>query len=111
MGMTYISGTRELISESGMDKEPGYRSPYSDWLQAGRRRGRSSRPVRAKSFLFFMSSKPILGFTQPLIQWVPGVLSAGVKRPGREADHSPPANVEVKKIWIYTSTPSYVFMT
>jgi hypothetical protein len=28
----------------------------------------------------------------------------GVKRPGREADHSPPASVEVKKMWIYTST-------
>jgi hypothetical protein len=25
------------------------------------------------------------------------------KGPGREADHSPPANAEVKKIWIYTS--------
>jgi hypothetical protein len=29
----------------------------------------------------------------------------GVKRPGREADYSPPTNGEVKKIWIYTSTP------
>jgi hypothetical protein len=34
-----------------------------------------------------------------------------VKRPGREADHSPPTNVEVKKMWIYTSTPPYAFMT
>jgi hypothetical protein len=39
------------------------------------------------------------------IQWVPGVLPPGVKRPGSEADHSPPASAEVKKIWIYTSTP------
>jgi hypothetical protein len=29
----------------------------------------------------------------------------GVKRPGREADHSPPTSVEVKRMWIYTSTP------
>jgi hypothetical protein len=29
----------------------------------------------------------------------------GVKRPGREADHSPPTSAEVKKMWIYTSTP------
>jgi hypothetical protein len=36
--------------------------------------------------------------------------SPGVKQPGREADHSPPANVEVKKIWIYISTPPYAFM-
>jgi hypothetical protein len=34
----------------------------------------------------------------------------GVKQPGREADHSPPASAEVKKIWIYTSTPPYAFM-
>jgi hypothetical protein len=34
----------------------------------------------------------------------------GVKRPAREADHSPPASIEVKKMWIYTSTPPYAFM-
>jgi hypothetical protein len=28
-----------------------------------------------------------LGPIQPLIQWVPGTLSLGVKWPGREADH------------------------
>jgi hypothetical protein len=26
------------------------------------------------------------------------------------ADHSPPTSAEVKKMWIYTSTPPYVFM-
>jgi hypothetical protein len=39
-----------------------------------------------------------------------GALSQGVKRPGREAGHSPPTTAEVKKIWIYTSTPPYAFM-
>jgi hypothetical protein len=34
----------------------------------------------------------------------------GVKRQGREVDHSPPTSAEVKKMWIYTSTPLYVFM-
>jgi hypothetical protein len=29
----------------------------------------------------------------------------GVKRLGREDDHSPLASAEVKKMWIYTSTP------
>jgi hypothetical protein len=29
----------------------------------------------------------------------------GVKWPGREADHSPPTIAEIKKMWIYTSTP------
>jgi hypothetical protein len=41
--------------------------------------------------------------TQPPIQRVKGVL--GVKRPVREADHSPPSSSEVKNTWSYTSTP------
>jgi hypothetical protein len=32
-------------------------------------------------------------------------LSLGFKRPGREANHSLPVSAEVKKMWIYTSTP------
>jgi hypothetical protein len=38
-----------------------------------------------------------LGPTQSLIQWMSGALSLGVKHPGREADHSPPLNAEVKE--------------
>jgi hypothetical protein len=34
-----------------------------------------------------------------------GALSPGVKRPGREADHSSSASAKVKKMWIYTPTP------
>jgi hypothetical protein len=52
-----------------------------------------------------MSSNQDLGFIQPPIQWVPGV-----KRPVRDADHSPPTSAEVKKMWIYTSTPPYALM-
>jgi len=37
-----------------------------------------------------------LGPTQPPIQWVPGGSFLGVKRPGREAHHSPSTSVEVK---------------
>jgi hypothetical protein len=59
---------------------------------------------------FSTSSRPTLGPTQPPIQWVPGALSPGVKRPGCEADHSAPTSAEVKKMWIYTSTPPYAFM-
>jgi hypothetical protein len=33
----------------------------------------------------------------------------GIKRPGREDDHSP-TNAEVKKMWIYISTSPYAFM-
>jgi hypothetical protein len=39
---------------------------------------------------------------------VPAHLPPGVKRSGREADYSPPSSAEVKKMWIYTSTPTYV---
>jgi hypothetical protein len=47
-------------------------------------------------FLFSTASRPALGPTQPPIQWVPGGLSVGVKRLGREADHSHPSSAEVK---------------
>jgi hypothetical protein len=34
----------------------------------------------------------------------------GGKAAGREAEHSPPASAEIKKMWIYTSTPTYAFI-
>jgi hypothetical protein len=34
----------------------------------------------------------------------------GVKRSGREADHSPPSSAEVKNAWSYTSFPHCIFM-
>jgi hypothetical protein len=79
-------------------------------LRVGRPSGRSSSPGRVMNFLLSMSSRLALGSTQPPTQWVPRALSPGVKRPGREADHSPSASAKVKKMWIYTSTPSYAFM-
>jgi hypothetical protein len=48
-------------------------------------------------FLFITVSKMVLGPIQPPIQWVPGDLSLGIKRPGREADHLPPSSDEVKE--------------
>jgi hypothetical protein len=84
-------------------------SQYSDWLRAGRPRGRSSSPGTAKIFLLSTASRPVLGPIQP-IQWVPGAHSPGLKRPGLEADYSPPTSAEVKNMWIYTSTPPYAFM-
>jgi hypothetical protein len=41
-----------------------------------------------------------LGPTQLPIEWVPGALSLGVKRPGREADHSHPSSAEDKNEWV-----------
>jgi hypothetical protein len=57
-----------------------------------------------------MSSGTVLWSTRPPIQGVPGALSSGEKRSGRDADDTPPASAEVKKMWVYTSTPPYVFM-
>jgi hypothetical protein len=53
---------------------------------------------------FTTVSRTALGPTQPPMQWVPGALSLEVKRPGREADYSPPSSAEVKSAWSYTST-------
>jgi hypothetical protein len=65
----------------------------------------SSSPGGGKSLLLSTLSRPVLGPTQLPIQWLPGDLLPWVKRPGREADHSPPTSADVKNKWLYTSTP------
>jgi hypothetical protein len=45
-------------------------------------------------FLYSSASRAALGSTQPPIQWVPGVISPRVGRTGREADHSPSAEIK-----------------
>jgi hypothetical protein len=85
-----------LFSNEGHDRSLG----IATRLRAGRA-GFDSRQG-LEIFLFATVSRPALGPTQPSIQWVPGALSLGVKRLGREADHSSPSNAEVKKAWIYT---------
>jgi hypothetical protein len=61
--------------------------------------------VIINNFHSSISPRQPLRHTQPPIQCVSGDLSLGVERQGREADHSPPTSAEVKKTWIYTSTP------
>jgi hypothetical protein len=46
---------------------------------------------------FSATSQTGSGSTQTPIQWAPGPLSSGIKRPGREADRSSPSSAEVKK--------------
>jgi hypothetical protein len=74
--------------------------------------GRSEFDSRQRPgyFLLTTAPRPALGSTQPPVQWVRGAFSLGVKRPSREADHSPPFNAKVKNTWSYISTPLYVFM-
>jgi hypothetical protein len=58
-------------------------------------------------FLFTTASRTALEPTQPPIQWVPGALSLGEKRPRREADHSPPSSAEVKEcVELYLHSPN-----
>jgi hypothetical protein len=59
-------------------------------------------------FLFTTASRPALDPTQLPFQWVPGALFPGVvKRPGHEADHSPPSSAEVKEwVELYLHSPS-----
>jgi hypothetical protein len=57
-------------------------------------------------FHYTTAFRTALGPTQPPIQWLPGALSLGVKRPGREADYSPPSNAEVKEcVELYLHSP------
>jgi hypothetical protein len=59
--------------------------------------GRDLIPVKEKRAYVFHSVQAGSGFhIQPPIQWVPGVLSTEVKRPGRESNHSHRSIVEVR---------------
>jgi hypothetical protein len=46
-------------------------------------------------FLFTTAYRPALGPTQLPIQYGLGAVSVGMKRPGRDADRSPPSSAEV----------------
>jgi hypothetical protein len=58
-----------------------------------------------KDFLFSSTSVPALGFTQPPLQSAPGAVSLVVKRPGCDADHTPPPSAEIKKDGAVTTLP------
>jgi hypothetical protein len=58
---------------------------------------RGSIPCMVKILLFSVNSRPAVGPTQSIIQKVPGALSPGLKRAGRETEHSPLSSVEIKK--------------
>jgi hypothetical protein len=74
---------------------PGGSSPAGGWEFF------SSPP--SSDHLWGLPSLPSNGYRG----WGP---SLGVKRPGREADHSPPTSAEVKNVWSYTSTLQYAHM-
>jgi hypothetical protein len=77
----------------------------SAWRLGNELDDRGSIPGRGcDTVLLATASTSALGPTQPPIQWIPGVLSLRIKRPGREADHSPPHIVETNNAWTETST-------
>jgi hypothetical protein len=77
-------------------------SSHTDWITDVKRNQNEEINIKANT---------ALGPTQPPIQWVPGALSPWVKRPKREAGHSPPSSAEVKEcmeLYLHSSnTPSW----
>jgi hypothetical protein len=64
-------------------------------------------PVGAKIFSFPCRPDRFCGPPSLLSNGYRGLFPRGVRRTGREADHSPKTSAEMKKTWIYTSTPPY----
>jgi hypothetical protein len=65
-------------------------------------------PIRTR---FFSSSKRPDWFWGPPNHLSSGYkegISSGVKRPGREADHSPPSSAEVKEDGVYLHSPACI---
>jgi hypothetical protein len=62
---------------------PGYLSSTSLGYGQDDRRFESRQGLGI--YFFTTASIPALGLTQPRIQWLPGALSLGIKRPGHEA--------------------------
>jgi len=78
------------------------------------RDGRPRGPIPGRGndeilLIFATASWPALGPKELPMQWVLGALTAGVKRLGREADHSPLSNAQFNNAWSSISTPQYVF--
>jgi hypothetical protein len=44
------------------------------------------------------------------LQWILGTFSLGLKRPGLDAAVSSESIPEVKNMWVFISTPLYVFV-
>jgi hypothetical protein len=61
-------------------------------------------------FLPFMLSRLVPGVHPASYTMCIGALPPGVKRPGHEADPSPPTSAEVRNTWTCRSTSPYIFM-
>jgi hypothetical protein len=111
IAMMNIKLTRGHINILLCIKNWGSSVSIATTLSAGRPRF-SFRPAGAvkEFFLFVTASSPAARPNRLQCSWVQGALSPGVKRPGCQADHSPPSSAEVKNAWSYTYTSQYIFM-
>lgn len=77
-------------------------------LRAGRFRSRGSIFGMGKILVSFPEpSRPAMGPIQPYLKKVPAVLTRGVKRPGRDADHS---SLLVIRLRMSGTTPSLLHL-
>jgi hypothetical protein len=107
---SYPMGTRGSFAGSKAGHSPPSSAEVKEWVElyfhspnTPSWRGAQLKR-KAQWQLYFIVSKLALGHNQPLIQWVKGAPSLGVKRPGREGDQSLPSSAEVKNAWSYIST-------
>jgi hypothetical protein len=76
-----INVPHSFTSSNVCESESGSSVSISVWLRAGRPGDRGSIPGRGeRTFPLASVSRPALGPTQRPVQWVPGVLSPGLKR-------------------------------
>jgi len=70
-------------------------------------------PGRDSNGTLFLPALPALFWSPPSLpsNWVPEARFPGIKRPGREAYHTPTSSAKIRNAWSYTSTRSYVFTT
>jgi hypothetical protein len=97
-----------LYERGSRDAQLGQLSHYSDQT-TGEPNGESKLDSRRGQEIFLFSWRAPR-VTQPLRKCVPEARSLWKKRPGREADHWLPPNVEVANRLCYISTPLHVFV-
>jgi len=62
------------------------------------------------AFIFPKTPRLALGASQLPVRWIMGAFSQGVKRQGREADHSLAYSMELKKEWNFISIYPFDFI-
>ena len=60
-------------------------------------------------FRFLKAFRPFVGATCPSVEWAIWSMSAGIKRPDREANHPPPSNAELNSECSHNFTPHMAF--